>query len=291
MYHGTTYTPPVETDTMLLQVTVGCKHNKCSYCNMYKELPYCAVEMERIEQELQYSRSMYPKAARIFLVDGDPLTLPTDRLLEIWALTHHYFPECKTLSTYGSVRSLAEKSDEDLSLLQAAGFNDFYIGIESGSEEVMRNVNKGISVTQAQKQLHRLNDAGISHISLIMLGIAGKDNGVSNARMTADLLNNTSPKMIWTSTLGVFEGTQLYSDVEQGLFNQASELEILEEKKELIRNIDLQNVPFYGTHITNTIPISGLVTRDSHRMIDTIELGIDYLGEKNLQQTFDRASL
>ncbi|WP_163340533.1 radical SAM protein [Desulfopila sp. IMCC35008] len=291
MYHGTTYTPPVETDTMLLQVTVGCKHNKCSYCNMYKELPYCAVEMERIAQELQYSRSMYSKAERIFLVDGDPLSLPTDRLLEIWALTHHYFPECKTLSTYGSVRSLAEKSDEDLSLLEAAGFNDFYIGIESGSEDIIKNVNKGITVIQAREQLNRLNSAGIDHISLIMLGIGGKDKGVNNARMTAELINSTSPKMIWASTLGVFEGTQLHDDVEKGLFNQASELEVLEEEKELIRNINLQNVPFYGTHITNTIPVSGLVTRDSNRMLETIDMGIDYLGEKSLQRTFDRASL
>lgn len=291
MYHGTTYTPPVETDTMLLQVTVGCKHNKCSYCNMYKELPYCPVEMERIAQELQYSRSMYQQAERIFLVDGDPLTLPTDRLLEIWAMTHHYFPECKTLSTYCSVRSLAEKSDEDLSLLQAAGFDDFYIGIETGSDDIIKSVNKGTTVAQAKKQLHRLNDAGINHISLLMLGIGGKAKGINNARLTAELLNNTSPRMIWTSTLGVFEGTQLHSDVEQGLFNQASELEVLEEEKELIRNIDLQNVPFYGTHITNTVPVSGLVTRDSHRMIDTIDMGIEYLGEKNLQQTFDRATL
>lgn len=258
---------------------------------MYKELEYCAVEMERIEHELQHSRSIYPKAEKIFLVDGDPLTLPTERLLEIWAMTHHYFPECSTLSTYGSVRSITEKSDEDLALLKAAGFNDFYIGIESGSEEVIQKVDKGITVAQAEEQLHRLNDAGICHISLIMLGIAGQGKGIDNARMTAELLNHTSPRMIWTSTLGVFEGTKLRGDVENGLFNQASEIEVLEEEKELLRNIDLLNVPFYGTHITNTVPVSGLVTRDSRHMVDTIDMGIDYFGKETLQQTFDRTSL
>jgi radical SAM superfamily enzyme YgiQ (UPF0313 family) len=291
MYHGTTYTPPVETDTMPLQVTVGCKHNKCSYCNMYKELEYCAVEMERIEHELQHSRSMYPQAEKIFLVDGDPLTLPTERLLEIGVMAHHYFPECKTLSTYSSARSIAAKSDKDLSILKDAGFNDFYVGIESGSEEVLKNVGKGTTVAQTEKQLHRLNDMGIRHISLIMLGIGGQGRGLDNARKTAELLNQVSPQMIWTSTLGVFEGTKLHNDVENGLFTQASEFEVLEEEKELLRNINLQNVPFYGTHITNTIPVSGLVTRDTNHMIDTIDMGIGSFGKENFHKTFDRATL
>jgi len=155
----------------------------------------------------------------------------------------------------------------------------------------MQEINKGHAVEEARHQLGRLKNAGIKHIANLMLGVAGDGNGVENARRTAEFLNNTGPSLIWVGTLAIFEGTDLHSDTEQGLFVPASEMEILEEEKELIRNIELDHVRFYGVHPTNAVRVSGVLPRDKQRMIDAIDNGIAEYGEEALATTFQRASL
>ncbi len=175
--------------------------------------------------------------------------------------------------------------------LKASGIDDLYVGIESGSDEVLTRIKKGNTVEEAGIQLQRLNDAGISHMALLMLGVAGKDKWPENARRTAAFLNETKPKLVWVGTLAIFQGTRLFEEVEAGLFTQASEMEILLEEKELIENIQLQNVPFYGVHPTNTVPVSGVLPWDKRKMIDAIDKGIARYGKDVLSNTFDRATL
>ena len=124
-----------------------------------------------------------------------------------------------------------------------------------------------------------------------MLGVAGSGKGLENARFTAEFLNETIPGLIWVGTLGIFDGTELYAEMEQGLFVPATEMEILEEEKELINNIELDNVRFYGVHPTNTVRVSGLLPRDKEKMINEIDIGIAHVGEDVLLTSFHRASL
>ncbi len=290
-FEGTTYRPPVEANSMLLQVTVGCAHNECTYCNMYDDVKFRVINTDQIERDLQEARQMYRKVERIFLVNGDAFVLSANRLKKIAEMVNDYFPECKTITMYASIQNIQSKSDEDLKELKACGINDLWVGVESGWNQVVLDIKKGYTVKEAKTELARLNAAGINHMAGLMLGVAGKDKGLENAKLTAAFLNETKPKLIWAGTLGLFEGTPMANDAKKGLFLSASEIEILEEEKELIRSINLNNIPFYGVHPTNTLPVIGALPKDKQKMIDKIDLGINELGEERLSDSFQRKSL
>lgn len=290
-YEGTTYRPPPEADSFLLQVTVGCAHNRCTYCDMYRDVSFRRVAMDQIEEDLQEARGIFPKAERIFLVNGDAFVLKAETLGNIAERVKFYFPECQTITMYASIQNIRTKSDQALNDLRRLGINDLYVGIESGWDEVLARINKGHTVAEAKHQLDRLNRAGINHIANLMLGIAGSGKGLENARITADFLNQSGPGLIWVGTLSIFEGTELHDEMEQGVFVPATEMEVLKEEKELINNIELENVRFYGVHPTNTVRVSGMLPRDKKKMINEIDMGIAHFGEDVLSTSFHRASL
>lgn len=290
-FEGTTYRPPVEAGAMLLQVTVGCAHNKCTYCNMYDDVKFRTITLDQVELDLQNARKIYPNVERIFLVNGDAFVLNANRLKKIAEMINNYFPECKTITMYASIQNIQSKSDEDLKELKNCGINDLWVGIESGWNQVILDINKGYTVDEARRELARLNAAGINHMAGLMLGVAGKGKGLENAKQTAAFLNETKPKLIWAGTLGLFEGTPMANDAKNGLFLPASEIEILEEEKVLIESINLEGVPFYGVHPTNTLPVAGILPRDKEKMINKIDLGISELGKEKLSDSFQRNSL
>lgn len=247
--------------------------------------------MDQIEADLKELRGIFPKSKRIFLVNGDAFVLKTSTLKEIVEKIKHIFPEYQSISMYASIRDIKAKTDHELIELRNIGINDLYVGVESGWNEILEHINKGHSIAEATHQLNRLNRAGIDHIANLMLGVAGIGNGLENAHLTAGFLNQTRPSLIWVCTLAIFEGTELHTEMAQGTFIPATELEILEEEKALINAIELDNVRFYGVHPTNTVRISGRLPQDKQKMIAAIDEGIKNFGEKKLATAFARTSL
>ena len=290
-YEGTTYRPPTEADTPLLQVTVGCAHNRCTFCDMYRDVTFRRISMDQIEADLRELRGIHPKSERIFLVNGDAFVLGTNTLKAITDKIKRIFPECRTVSMYASIGNINAKSDRELSELRDIGINDLYVGVESGWNAVLEKINKGHAMADANHQLDRLNRAGIDHIANLMLGVAGNGKGLENARWTAEFLNNTRPSLIWVGTLAIFEGTALHEEMARGSFVPSSELEILEEEKALIDAIELNNVRFLGVHPTNAVRISGRLPQDKQKMMAAIDEGIKNLGDNTLATTFARTSL
>ena len=234
-------------------------------------------QLEQIEDDLKEAKSIYGSIDRIFLVNGDASVLKADYLKAIALKIKKYFPECKTITMYASIQNIKAKTDEELKELRELGINDLYVGIESGVEE-------------AKKQLARLNKFNITHMALLMLGVAGKGNGERTAKQTAKLLNETKPGLIWVGTLGVFEGTKMHEEVKEGTFIEVSEMENLMELKTLINDIKLENIPFYCVHTTNVIPVLGMLHRDKEKMLEKINSGIKSLGEETLSKTFKRTT-
>lgn len=183
---------------------------------MYKDVCFKMEQLEQIEDDLKEAKSIYGSIDRIFLVNGDASVLKADYLKAIALKIKKYFPECKTITMYASIQNIKAKTDEELKELRELGINDLYVGIESGVEEVVSHINKGHSVEEAKKQLARLNKFNITHMALLMLGVAGKGNGERNAKQTAKFLNETKPGLIWVGTLGVFEGTKMHEEVKEG---------------------------------------------------------------------------
>lgn len=285
-YEGMVYRPPIEANTFLLQVAIGCAHNKCTYCNMFKDKCFRVESFSKIEENLKLAKQYYNKIERVFLVDGDAFVLKPEILKSIAALIRKYFPECKTITMYGSIQNIKSKTIEELKELREIGINDLYIGIESGLDEVLLKINKGHTVKEAIEQLDKLNAANINHASLIMFGVGGKGKGIENAKATAKLLNRIKPKIIINATLAVFEDTKLYEEVKNGVFVEASELENLIEEKTFLENLELDETFFWGNHVSNSTGIAGIVGKDKESMIKKVEDSIENFDEANFERPF-----
>lgn len=290
-YEGTVYRPPLEANTFLLQVAVGCTHNKCAFCDMYQDKKFHLTDMTKIEADLQEARDWYPIMDRIFLVDGDAFALSANRLEKIIERIHHYFPECETISMYASVKNVKDKTDEELTRLQEIGVNDLYIGHESGLEEVLAHINKGHTLQDAYDQMERLHQAKIRHHTLLMPGLGGKGKGVESGLAAARLVNATKPDIIIFTTLALFPGTQMYEEAERGEFIEAGEKEILLEQKVFLENVDLPTSFLWANHSLNSTPIAGLLGRDRERMIQILEQSMEQMDEEAFKQTFRRDHL
>ena len=192
---------------------------------------------------------------------------------------------------YASIRNISSKSDSDLRMLKDLGIDDLYVGVESGSAEVIEQISKGHTIDQAHEQLRRLDTAGYRWIANLMLGIGGSGRGLANARRTAEFLNQHRPKAIWVGTLGVFDGGDLHRAAHDGLFVEASEGEKLEEERELLEQLNLENVRLYGVHPGNAVRVFGELPGDRQLMIDTIDEALTTLSPEFLATSATRISL
>lgn len=290
-YTGPTYRPPGEANTLLLQVTVGCAHNQCTFCTMYQDTPFSIENIDQIEKDLLEAKSRDASIERIFLVNGDAFVLSTRRLLEVTNKIIEIFPEIKTISMYASIRNMMDKSLEDLIQLRNNRINELSVGLETGHQESLAYMNKGYQLKDTYEQLGKLNQANIKFRAIFMLGVAGQGKGIENAHATAKLINTVQPEHVAFTTLGIFPGSQLASDVAKGNFIQATELENLQEEKTIIELLELQNTPFFANHPTNAAAISGRLPRDKEKFIKEIEETIDCIDDDFLHSAFKRFSL
>ena len=292
-FTGPIFRPPVEAmlGTHLLQVTVGCAHNKCNFCTMYRSVRFKVEPLAQVEEDIKELRATHNKIERIFLVNGDAFVLGRKKLQEITDLIIKYIPEVSVITMYASINNIKAKTDEDLIAIKNMRINDLWIGTESGNEQALIDINKGNTLTEAREQLLRLVKFGIRHDDGFMLGVAGHGKGIENAIDTAKLINETKPSIIWFGTLGLFEGAPMHNDMLTGKFTPATELEILEEEIKVLEQINLLNVPFYGIHPTNASSISGMLPNDKDKMITQLKKYIKNADSDFLNSCKERKTL
>lgn len=253
-YDQVIYRPPSEAYTLLLQVSSGCSHNKCSYCSMYKGTPFKMESLEQIEKDLIKAKKTHKNTPRIYLLNGDPFCLSANKLKSVAKLIHKHLPNCKTISMYASISNIKDKTMQELKELRSLGINDLYIGVETGFDESLKRINKGNTSKEASTQLQRLNEASIDFISIIMYGVAGKGRGIENALATAHLLNSVQSKAIALMNLTLIPGTDLYEEGKRGDFVEASEKEKLIEEKTLIQNLNVKDDTLFSSiHISKVV--------------------------------------
>ena len=292
---GTLYRPPAEANTFLLQVTAGCTHNACRFCNMYRDKPFHLIDEDILRKNLQEEKRVcdiygrYHK--RTFLMDGDVFSLSADKLEEKLEFIRCYMPSIETFSMYAAVRSIKNKSDADLERLKDLGVNDLYIGYETGLDDVLAFMNKGSTLADSIEQADRLHAAGIHHRALFMLGVAGKGRGEESALAAADLVNRTKPDMARFITMTVFPDTPLAEDVAEGRFVEAGELEILMEERTVLENIQLPETHFWASHVLNSIPLMGYIGKDREWMLKRLNRSIEEFDEEKFKKTFKRTHL
>jgi radical SAM superfamily enzyme YgiQ (UPF0313 family) len=272
-YTGPVFRPPFEANSLLLEVTVGCSHNACTFCTMYRGTPFLVSPMEQIEQDLREARAQYRSVRRIFLVNADPFVLSAAKLKEIALKIQEVFPEIETIAMYANVSNIIGKTDEELRELRELKINELNIGIESGMDEVLHHLNKGFTLEQARTQLKRLNAAGIDFSANIILGAAGMEKSMENAIANAELLNEVKPYLIFIATLHVDPGSPLYDELQAGTFVENTLGQNLTEELEMLRRLRLNGTAFFGLHTSNVIPVAGTLPRDQERLIAQLENG------------------
>jgi radical SAM superfamily enzyme YgiQ (UPF0313 family) len=289
---GTIYRPPVEASTFLLQVTAGCTHNACRFCNMYKEKSFHLIDDSDLRfnlMEAQRISGIYKKPVkRIFLMDGDVFSLSADKLESKIKDIKMYLPDLEVISMYAAVRSIKSKTDEELQRLRELGVNDLHIGFESGLDDVLTAMNKGSSLADSKEQAARLHQAGIRFNGTFILGLAGKGRGEENGRATAELINEIKPQLVRMMTLSVFDDAPLAEDVQQGIFEEAGEKEILTEEKTVLENLELPELYFWANHILNSTPVAGYVGQDREWMMQRIEKSLAEVDDEKFKKTFKR---
>lgn len=261
--------PHDEMTTFLLPVTTGCSYNQCSFCSMYLDEKYREVPLREVEMELLNG---YLYTEKVFLTGGDPMSIGFNRMEEVLDLIYHYFPYCSRVASYASIKSISKYSLEELSILHNKGLRLLYIGFETGRDDILDFMNKGHSVEEAINQGKKLNKAKLQFNSIIMYGIAGRDESIKNALATAEMLNKFKTKKIITMNLTIMEGSDLSHKVKSGKFTPAGREERLLEIKALLENLKVEEQTIFDTtHPTNIIKIKGILPDEKLRLIKEVK--------------------
>lgn len=281
-YTGITYRPPYEADSLLVQVTQGCSRNRCSFCTMYRKVPFAVEDMTQIEHDLLEARSMYRQVKRIFLLNGDAFALSYARLEAIGKRILEIFPEVETIASYASIASIAQKSDVELQKLRQMRFNGMNIGLESGHKETLMLLGKDYTPEEAERQLMRLKSFGYEFCLNIIVGGGGPQYSQEHAEQSAQLLNRVQPWMIFLATLFLSVGSPLYEAAKKGEFIENTAGDNLREEEQLIRRLDLQNTFLLGMHTSNAVPLLGNFPEDKEKLLASLRKGIQVLDEEFL---------
>ena len=278
-YEGNIFRPFSEANSYLLQVTVGCSHNRCTFCGMYKDKKYRVRSLDEIKTDIAMAKDYYGDVEKVFLCDGDAIAVDTDILLEILAALHDVFPSLRHVGSYVGPQSTLSKSMHELKTLREAGLRKAYLGVESGSDQVLKTVKKGVSADEMLQAGQNLVQAGINLSSMVLLGLAGKDGSRDHAIATAEITNKMMPQYLAALTVTPVPGTALFTQIQSGSFRLLDPFETLEEMKVLFEHITMDNLKFVGIHASNYLPINGTLQRDRKKMLDAIN---SVLNEKNM---------
>lgn len=273
-YEGALYRPPSEAYSLIVQVTIGCTHNKCTFCSMYKDKQFRVRSLDKIIEDFKMARGSYRYVKRIFLADGDALAIRTGDLEKILFHIRESFPECERVGIYGSPKAILSKSVDELKYLHSLGLKIVYLGVESGSEKILKNINKGVTREEMIEAGRRVVESGIELSITIISGLGGNEDSMEHARESAKIINEIRPHYVGVLTLLVENGTPIYEDVQSGKFELLTPREVLMETKEMIKNINVENCIFRSNHASNYISLKGTLSKDKDLILSQIEEGL-----------------
>lgn len=270
-YEGNIYRPPSEARSYLLQVTVGCSHNGCTFCGMFKDKKFHVRKMEDIMVDLDLARQMYRHIDKIFLCDGDALCLAMNKLMPILEKIKTDFPECRRVGIYGSPKDVLRKTPEELEQLRDAGIGIIYIGAESGSDKVLKHVNKGATRAEIIEAVQKIEAAGIPASVTFINGLGGKENWEEHAIETGTMITQMGASYVAFLTLLLENGGSIAKEVQEGTFRLLSAEEILAETLLVLKHVDVKKpCMLRSNHASNYVSLRGNLPDDKERMMEQL---------------------
>lgn len=270
-YVGNVIRPPSEADAVILQVTVGCSYNKCTFCGAYKEVRFALKDEEAIIQDLLFARQYCRNASRLFLADGDVLILSQKRLVKLFRMIREYLPWINRISLYGNARAIRGKSVTQLLELKSLGLSRVYMGLESGCDDVLQAVNKGETADTMRAAAVALGEAGIFLSVTALLGLGGLPLSERHAVATGKVLATMAPRQIAVLTLIPLENTPLGQDVLAGNFVLPGPEIILNELYLLLSQLTGIRCQFHANHASTYLPLSGRLPKDRDALLQILQ--------------------
>jgi radical SAM superfamily enzyme YgiQ (UPF0313 family) len=286
-YEGMCIRPPSEAYSILLQATVGCSHNKCTFCGTYKDKRFRIKDDDTILSDILYASRHMRNQDRLFIMDGDALIIPYRRLVWILERIREHLPWVKRVGAYANTKGIKMKSEEELLRLKELGLGILYMGIETGDDETLKAVRKGADSQRMLAMGKKLMAAGIKLSVTVLLGIAGKERSLIHARATGELLTLLDPDYVGALTVMVIRGTPLADEMLAGRFELPDNYGLLAELREMIASTDLTKGLFFSNHASNYLPIKVRYPRGKQQALDVIDLALQ--GRVDLRPEWMRA--
>lgn len=289
-YDGVMYRPPGEWKSYLLQCTVGCSHNACTFCEAYKEKSFRIKPLDYVLEDIAAAAYYYPHTETVFVCDGDAILLPMDYWLAVLDALNKAFPRLRRITCYAGPMSTMTKTAQELKTLREAGLGRCYLGVETGDSELLRKVKKGVDAQQMLQAGLALREAGLDLWVTVIAGLegAGEEALMKNAALTADLLNRMAPEHISVMTYMPMITTPMYQDILAGRFTVQSERETLMETRELLKFLRLEGVHFTANHSSNLLPLKGTISRDTEQFIALLDQQIPLAGKESSTKLYRR---
>ena len=272
-YREPVFRPPSEANSYLLPVTDGCSHNECTYCAMYITKRFSVRPEHEVLEDIEEAARRMPDTRRVFLLDGDALTISAKRLIPILESLRAHFPQLQRVGAYANAISVNNKTDEELRELKRLGLGIAYIGLETGDEVVNDRIVKGATIDEQVDAVQRAQAAGIKMSVMTLLGMGGRERSEVHAIETGKVLTRMDPRFISCLTVTPVEGTPLYEDVEAGRFELITPEETLRELELLLEHTHVSGAVFRSNHASNYLPLGGRLPADRERLLAAVRAG------------------
>ncbi|MGM0452949.1 MAG: radical SAM protein [Thermodesulfobacteriota bacterium] len=286
-YEGMVIRPPSEANSILLQVTVGCSHNKCTFCGTYKGERFKIKSDDIIMEDIAFAAKNCKRQNRVFICDGDALIIPQKRLIKILTEIEKQLPWVERVSLYANTKGIKMKTVEELKELRDHNLQLAYMGLETGDDETLKNIRKGASAARMIEMGQKIRSAGIRLSITVLLGIAGRQRSQTHAKATGEVLSAIDPEFVGALSLMLIPGTPLHDDYEAGKFELPGSNEMLAELRTMFAHTDLSNGLFHANHASNYLPVRARLPEDKEKILHQIDEAL--AGKVALRPEFLRA--
>lgn len=270
-YEGDLYRPPSEADSLILQATIGCSYNECAFCAMYRGKRFRVRKLDELRAEIAWARAHLGDVRKVFLADGDALVAKASFLEAVLDELAAAFPRLRRVSVYASPQSLQVRTVEEMARLRERGLTLYYLGIESGDDEVLARLTKGVDAAEMIRVGRKAHAAGVKLSTMILLGAGGRARSLDHARESAGVVNGIQPRFVSTLVMTPVPGTPLGEDAARGAVDELSPVELAAELREFVAGLELEGTVFRSNHASNTLTLRGSLPKDKPALLAALD--------------------
>jgi radical SAM superfamily enzyme YgiQ (UPF0313 family) len=270
-YEGTLYRPPSEASSLILQATVGCSYNECTFCGMYRDKRFRVRKLDELRAEIAWAREHLAPVRKVFLADGDALMAKASFLAALLAELREAFGGLARVSCYASPQALAVRSVEEMRRLRELGLSLYYLGVESGDDRVLARLEKGVDSAEMVRVARKAHEAGVRLSTMVLLGAGGRERSLEHARASARVINAIQPRFASTLVMTPVEGTPLWEQALRGEVDELGPLELARELRELVAALELEGTIFRSNHASNHLALAGTLPKDRAAILAALD--------------------